>query len=556
VVEAPIATEVSTGAAPSPLTEDLARVAEPLVLASAPPAPAGIHGTIQVLDDSGSPVAGAQVRLTIVPHESDRACASRPLTGNSPDGTIQVEFSQGEALSGFALSEEQQAEHLQALAAGSRMVPAGPTPVDPDTCSLALAAEAKGYRKVESSFDFSIRAAAESEEGFRCEIRLPPSLPVPLLHLTVIDAVTGAPVSGAVVKYSGTRSTNNGAYALTDASGKAQEILGVRREYSGELMPDCDPAVLPRSEGIPLPLNAGGANRVSVERYPDYAPGYFWFEADAAFLARSDLYETVALTRREYLSLQLLDSRTHAPIEGEGWNAKIFFLARFPVETFKGHPWLEQGTAQSYTVNGSPIRVGIDAQTFDGMIVSVKRPGGPGYRADYYGPHLVTFEEVRGASEELTVSLNRLRPFYLFLHDLDQPGRPVITDTSMIIEGMRTSRVLLDQRSEKFRMDEIPRRQKMALQTPWLELGSVEIYSGWEETLPDLQSLTLERLSITGSRSLGYELLGPDLRVLAPWSDADGRGVFTQPLALVADGLPVIGDEQGRVDLYVRCKRP
>ncbi|HTF87560.1 MAG TPA: hypothetical protein VK843_04065, partial [Planctomycetota bacterium] len=110
--------------------------------------------------------------------------------------------------------------------------------------------------------------------------------------------------------------------------------------------------------------------------------------------------------------------------------------------------------------------------------------------------------------------------------------------------------------SEKFRMDEIPRRQKMALQTPWLELGSVEIYSGWEETLPDLQSLTLERLSITGSRSLGYELLGPDLRVLAPWSDADGRGVFTQPLALVADGLPVIGDEQGRVDLYVRCKRP
>ena len=77
----------------------------------------------------------------------------------------------------------------------------------------------------------------------------------------------------------------------------------------------------------------------------------------------------------------------------------------------------------------------------------------------------------------------------------------------------------------------------------------------WGPLHPDLESLSISRLNLIASDFTAYEILGPDMQIIAPWSETEARGVFAQPLTLVSDGEPVLGDEDGHVNFFVRRKR-
>jgi hypothetical protein len=114
---------------------------------------------------------------------------------------------------------------------------------------------------------------------------------------------------------------------------------------------------------------------------------------------------------------------------------------------------------------------------------------------------------------------------------------------------------MLERHTKSVRLDGTPQRQFIP-DSPVFQLGAIEVFMGWEASLPDLESLSIERLSLTSPRFPDYELLGPDRELLAPWSDGDQRGILARPFDLVVGGKPVAGDEAGTVNLYVRRKRP
>ena len=304
----------------------------------------------------------------------------------------------------------------------------------------------------------------------------------------------------------------------------------------------------------------GPVVRVTVEHFPEYAPGFYWFHVTDAYIAQSDVYQTVELRPREYLSLRLVDSSTGQAIAAEDSRAEICFYSPHPLEVMQAHGWLESETAQKYSLSESPVRIALDAKDFSGMLVRVEtQRKNANYQASFL-PHFVTAEEIRASPRELTVSLNPLQPFYLFLHDLDQPDQPAITNVSVVLRGKYTSdqlgaREVIKNRTQELKLEETPNRISFP-GYPGPPPGAIKLFWGWSPMSPDLQSLSIERLNLIGADFTAYEILGPDMQSLAPWSDAESRGTFARPLAFLSEGKPVIGDAQGFVNLYVRRKQP
>ena len=64
--------------------------------------------------------------------------------------------------------------------------------------------------------------------------------------------------------------------------------------------------------------------------------------------------------------------------------------------------------------------------------------------------------------------------------------------------------------------------------------------------------LQLQALKINSTDFRGYEVLGPDMKVLAPWSDSATRGTFATPLPLFQVGTTPVGEPDGTLVFYVR----
>jgi hypothetical protein len=216
----------------------------------------------------------------------------------------------------------------------------------------------------------------------------------------------------------------------------------------------------------------------------------------------------------------------------------------------------ESVTAQTYPVQSGLVRIGLDQFDRSGLIIRIQaKDNRSGGRLRDYIPHFVPGAELPAPNSRLTVTFSRVPAFTILIKELDADSvdPPLFVRSSVsLVHEQETHRVgQTETHVREQTSDATPERR--LLDSHRHQYGAIDFHSGWESA--NLQSWELKALKIKTGEFPGYEILGPDKQVLAPWSDSETRGTFTTPLCLFKDGTTQVGEPDGTLVFYVRWRK-
>ncbi|HUR28496.1 MAG TPA: hypothetical protein VM509_09940, partial [Planctomycetota bacterium] len=536
--------------------------------------PVELTATLRVVDPAGAAISGAKVLVAFIPHQADAFYPFREPPRSDTDGKTTFRFSAKDASEGFAPTAEQLEEQKDALAGGYRQMRDATTPAEPDLCVLFVTASAEGRRESSVTFSFSISELSAGSRAWSGDVVLPPLPRDPILTLKIIDKETKRPIEGAIVRLAPVSPTVDWVVGRSDHNGMVRQLPSFPMdEFRVPILDGAHLDTLMSVDGFPLVTDRNNAiMHLTIAHFPEHAPAYRDFVIQALEEPRvsqdvaykeyrldpgtAALERVVELAQRQYFELELIDFDTKQRIDDESMLVKTCFLYCPPFfpPSFRMQEFV---TAQTYPVQSGLVRVALDQPDGTGLVIKIqpKDNRGDGRIRDYI-PHFVPGVELPAPNGRLTVTFSREPGFTILIKELDaDPANPPIFVRSSVnlVHSQVTHHVGKTETHVWERTDEEVKPQRLDLVSHRHRFGSIDFHTGWESA--DLQSWELEALTINTREFPGYEILGPDKQVLAPWSDSPTRGTFTEPLVLFKDGTTQVGEPDGTLVFYVRWKK-
>lgn len=536
---------------------------------------AEIAATVRVVDLAGIPIEGASLKVAIIPHDSQAFYPFRELSKSDKEGKSIFSFTTKDALKGFSASAAEIEENERSKLNGYHQVYDAEAPSDPDRCVLVIRAQAQNRRVNSAIFNLSVSEVLSASGEWIGDVVLTPFPNAPMLNLKVIDKETKLPIPNALVRHAPTSpGSKDWIIGRSDQNGLVRQLLDCKVDGFGQI--NTDPAYLDSLlsiDGFPLTYDRLGTQfRVSVIHFPEYAPGFCEF----AIVPPEEAYQpgdspekshkldpstveverVVELAPRQYFELEMLDFETQQPINDDYMVAKATYLYH-PTGFPPIHKGIDSYTAQSYAVEAGTVRMALDQSDLTGLIITIQPKDNrrDGRRSDYI-PHFIPGEALPAPNSKLTLTFSRQPSFTILIKELDTGDAepPVFIRSSVSLKHKQVTHRIGNTEPivwEQVTVETPERRKMLSARFP---IGAIDFFTGWDSA--DLLYWELQELRINAADlSQGYEILGPDMKVLAPLNESGISGSFTTPLALFESGRTQVGEQDGTLVFYLRKKQ-